>query len=455
MTPGRRVLLGVFLLTLPFVTPRIRASDEIQHFASLRSLVLDRDLAYENEYRHFYERDPAGLAAFKATFLDQREPGTGRHINFAPVGAGLLWSPFFLAAHTGVLLARGMGLDVAADGFAFPYLAAVSFASAFYAFVGLLLVHDLLQRAGGFPETIATLSVVALWLGSPIAYYTTIAPGFGHAASVFAVSLLLWLTWRARARPAGGSALDYFVIGLAGGLCGLVREQDVLYLALPAGLVAVSLVGRRAWAHGIGRGFALAAGTLLAFVPQLVVYHALTGAFSPSRLVTRKMSWSSPHAVEVLFDPAHGLFLWTPLLLVAAAGLLFWAAARRDAWAALLCLALALQVWINGSVESWHMAGAFGARRFVGATAVFAFGLAAAFAWLRGRGGLKAAALVAALGIWWNLSLMVQFGLKLMDRQRLEWPRVAVNQVTEVPRHALGAGLRFFSDREGLAREGR
>jgi hypothetical protein len=49
---------------------------------------------------------------------------------------------------------------------------------------------------------------------------------------------------------------------------------------------------------------------------------------------------------------------------------------------------------------------------------------------------------------------MLQFGLRLMDRQRLEWPRVAVNQVVEVPRHLGRALLLFFSDRERLRREG-
>jgi hypothetical protein len=115
----------------------------------------------------------------------------------------------------------------------------------------------------------------------------------------------------------------------------------------------------------------------------------------------------------------------------------------------LLFGALLLQVWISGAVESWHMAGAFGARRFVGATAVFAFGLAAAFVALG-----RHARWLAALTVWWNLSLMVQFGLKLMDRQGLEWPRVAWNQVVEVPRKVLDAGWLFITDRERLAREG-
>lgn len=455
MSRGQRMLVAAFLVTLPLVTPRIRAADEIQYYASLRSLALDHDLDFENEYRHFYERDPQGLQAFKATFLDQREAGTGRHINFAPLGAGLLWSPFFLLAHLGVLLARALGAGVAADGFSFPYLAAVAFASALYAFLGLLLVHLLLQRAGGFAEDVATLAVLAVWLGTPAVYYMTIAPGFGHAASLFAVSALLWLTWRAASRPGGGGTAGWLGVGLAGGLCGLVREQDVLFLAVPAGLVAWDALRARALARGARRALVLAAGALLALVPQLLAYRTLTGGYSPSRLITRKMLWWSPHALEVLVDPGHGLYLWTPLLLVATVGLLGWTARRRDAWAVLLCVALALQVWINGSVDSWHMAGAFGARRFVAASPLFAFGLAAALAWLGRRAGLRSAVLVAAVGIWWNLSLMVQFGLKLMDRQRLEWPQVAVNQLTVVPQRALGAGWRFFTDREGLAQEGR
>ena len=67
------------------------------------------------------------------------------------------------------------------------------------------------------------------------------------------------------------------------------------------------------------------------------------------------------------------------------------------------------------------------------------------------RGALLAA---LALFAWWNVSLMVQFGLKLMDRQKLEWPKVAVQQVTEVPRRLGRAAWLFFTDRERLVREG-
>jgi hypothetical protein len=165
------------------------------------------------------------------------------------------------------------------------------------------------------------------------------------------------------------------------------------------------------------------------------------------------MIWTSPHLVEVLFDPAHGLFVWAPLLLACTAGLLV-ALRRREGVAAVLLAALVLQAWINGAVDSWTQAGAFGSRRFVGATVIFAWGLASLLALVRpGARGPAAAALV--LAAWWNVSLMVQFGLRLMDRQGMAWPQVAVQQFTAVPPRLFRVVHLFFTDREGLVREGR
>jgi hypothetical protein len=442
----------LFLLTLPLVTPRIRGADEIEYFAYLRSAVFDHDLDFENEYGWFYARDPEGLAGFKATFLDRREPLTGRPINFGPIGAALLWSPFYLLAHTGVLAARALGASVLADGYSWPYAAAVAYASALYGFLGFLLTHDLLRREG-VSEPSASWAVAALWLGTPVLYYLTLAPGFSHAPSLFAVALGLWL-WRAAIARDGGSTRDWAAIGAGGGLAALVREQDGLFLLLP-GVWLLLEAARRRDAHRLLRhSLASATAAALVFAPQLLTYRVLNGRFAPSTLVARKMDWSSPHFLQVLFDPGHGLYLWAPLLLPATLGLV--AAWRRQReLTAFLAAGLLLQVWINGAVASWSQAGAFGSRRFVAATPLFAWGLAALGAWLLPRLGRRAGAALIAVFVWWNLSLMVQFGLRLMDRQRLEWPRVAINQVTEVPRRLGRTAILFFSDREALARESR
>jgi len=449
---GRAVVVAAWLLTLPLVTPKIRGADEIEYFAYLRSLAFDRDLEFGNEYRHFYERDPQGLAGFSATFLDLREPQTGRHINFAPLGSALLWSPFYLLAHLGVLLARAAGSAVAADGFSAPYVAAACYASWLYGGLGLLVIHDALRRFAGTADEDAGWATSALLWASPLLYYMTIAPGFSHATSVFVVAALVWMTLAARERAGLGS---WMTVGALGGIAALVREQEGLFLAVPLGLLAADAARTEKWGAAALRAMVTVATALAVFVPQLLAYRAINGAFGPSELVKRKMTYTSPHFFEVMLDPGHGLFVWAPVLLVAVVALAATAIRRRDVVGGVLLLALLLQVWINGSIESWTQAGAFGSRRFVGATVVFAWGLAAAVAALRARVGPVPCAATLVLFAWWNVSLMVQFGLRLMDRQRLDWPRVAVNQVTEVPPRAARAARLFLTDRERLVRETR
>jgi hypothetical protein len=160
--------------------------------------------------------------------------------------------------------------------------------------------------------------------------------------------------------------------------------------------------------------------------------------------------------LSVLFDPAHGLFVWAPLLLLAAAGLVFAVVRARRGDPVPLALAAA-SFSRSGSTDRWTAGrrpapsgrGDSWARRLSG----LGPGRAA------GRGPSPLSRRAVAVGLlafaWWNVSLMVQFGLKLMDRQGLEWPRVAVSQVTEVPRHLGRSAWLFFTDRERLVREGR
>src|SRR5918997_2603373 len=95
------MLTLLFVVSLPAVTVRFYASDEIEYFAYLRSLYFDRDLFFDNEYRYFYDRNIARAHFFKETFLDFATP-TGHRRNFAPIGSALLWAPFYAVADVGV-----------------------------------------------------------------------------------------------------------------------------------------------------------------------------------------------------------------------------------------------------------------------------------------------------------------------------------------------------------------
>jgi hypothetical protein len=184
------------------------------------------------------------------------------------------------------------------------------------------------------------------------------------------------------------------------------------------------------------------------------------------------MNWMAPHALEVLFSPEHGFFVWTPLALLAIAGLvailippkggnyareeggnspqdLVVSAFRRNRQVALcLLLMVALQVYVSGSVESWTVAGAFGQRRFIALTAALVIGLSALRA--SSIGGRRVVTAVAILCAYWNLALTAEFATGLMDRQKLEPRKNAYVAFITLPRMAPELAYRYLFDRSSF-----
>jgi hypothetical protein len=443
------ILTLLFLVSLPAVTTRIYASDEIQYFSWLRSVAFDHDANFDNEYRYFYDSGIAHNEGFRSTFLDKETLNeNGRRPNNAPIGAALLWSPFYAVGH-----AWALATGATANGLSQPYIAAVAYGSAVYGFLAVLLSISIARRVVGRGFGAALVVCAA----TPLIFYMYVTPGFGHADDAFAVSLFLWIWLRVRGR---WSPADVVLLGATGALMWMVREQDVLFVAAP-----LLDFARHAWrdSHStarrkfVPRAALGAAAFLAAYVPQLIAYRVLNGHFGPSHIVTRKLTWWSPHAWGVLFSPKHGLFAWTPLALFGLAGLIWLASGRfrRDCsdcqWVGIVALILvALQIYIIGAFESWTLAGSFGQRRFVSITPLLTLGVAVLWplardAASRWRRVLPAA--IAALCIWWNAGLILQYGGHRMDRDHLTLAANAWTTFVVLPREVPSIAWRYLTDR--------
>jgi hypothetical protein len=349
---------------------------------------------------------------------------------------------------------RAGGSAVAVDGYSTPYIAAVAYGSALYGWLAILLSLIAVGRLGGTGSALAARGLpaaLAIWLGTPLLFYMYVAPPMSHAPSAFAVSafVLAWVVVRERWSTPGLVAL-----GVLAALMAMVREQDAFVVAGPALDFAVHLWRTRPGGRPalVGRALAGTAAAAVAYLPQALAYLSLNGYVGPSRLVARKMTWTAPHALDVLLSPAHGLFVWTPLAAIALAGLA-WLPRRasRARAAGVLTAALAitalLQVYVAGSVESWTVAGAFGQRRFVALTPLLVIGLAALGASVVRTWTWRALAAAVTLGVWWNVALMAQFGAGMMDRQRIEPARVAYNAFVVLPRELPRLAWRYLFDR--------
>lgn len=468
-----RLLLAVlFIASLPAVTARLYSSDEVQYFSYLRSLWFDRDVSFENEYRYFYDHHIAQSPDFFETFLVRTEAATGRRINYATMGCAILWSPFYAAADVGVR-AFGRDPDGLANGYSQPYISAVAYGSAFYGFCAIVLSIVAARRLAG---SHAFSSGLIVWIGTPILFYSYVAPPFSHACSAFAVALFVtvWLHVR-RTWSAGGAA----ALGLAAALMAMVREQDIFFALGPAADCALTMArskGAADWRRALRVALAGSGAFLAGYLPQMLAYQALNGRPAPSPLVGRKMFWYAPHALQVLADTEHGFLFWTPLAALSLIGLILMtagtgegsralaSAARSSAGTVVLprpdvrqigaCLLLmvALQVYISGAVESWTVAGAFGQRRFVALTIFLVIGLAALRAAIRRMPARAAVHVAIAFCVWWNVALMAAFGTSMMSRQRLELRRNAYDAFVTLPRMAPALLHRYFTARSSFYR---
>jgi hypothetical protein len=455
------LLCLLFVAVAPLVTSRIYASDEIQYFAYTHSLFFDGDLDFGNQYLHFYESDKVKFERIYEDLYKKREPLTNLPLNVAPVGTGLLWLPSFAVAHIIVLGANALGATVQADGYSQPYITAICLTSYLLGCLGLLLCYSLARRY--FDPWVSALSVATMWLATPLIFYTVVAPPWSHATSLFTVTLFIWY-WDKTRTALKRTVRQWLLLGLCAGLMMLVREQDALFIVLP-----VVEACTRLWAAFRERAASVAQMALswlgglflmgltagLVFVPQLIAYRIITGAFGPSKVVSGKFTWTSPNFLNVLFAPDHGLVPWTPIVLVAAIGLVFlW---RRDRVLVLaLVSALLLQVYVAGSFLTWQSAGSFGQRRFINSTSIFVLGGCALIAYLLARGVPRWVPAVVSLAfVAWNGGLLMQYALWCSpQRQGLDWATVVRGQF-EMPVRAAQLLWDYITDRSKFYRSTR
>jgi hypothetical protein len=229
--------------------------------------------------------------------------------------------------------------------------------------LGLAFAGAALLRLGVRPP-LAAAAIGLTFFGGPLIFYGLV--GMTHAPSFALAGLLLLLLVRARQSGAAGAAAG---AGLALGCAVLVRYGAVALL--PAALWAVPAGARRRLA------FAAAAAAPCVLLP--LWWRALFGGWLPPPYGGElRLSWLAPW--QVLAAPVHGLFLFHPALLLAAAGLArdAWRemAARRAGWGSFGLAWLLGVAAFNGCWSEWANAGGYGQRFMIDALPACALGFA-------------------------------------------------------------------------------
>jgi len=429
--------------------------DGVGYYAFARAPLIDHNLDFTKDYQHSNE-------SFRASRLDEfgqprsqfRTP-TGHLENHFSVGPAILWAPFLLLSHAGVLLARALGSSIPADGFSAPYRITMAFATALYGFLSLLLAFRLARRY--VEERWALLATLSIWWASALPVYMYFNPSWSHAHSAFVVALFLWYWHETRANR---SLAQWFVLALIAGLMLDVYYVNAAVLtvlaieAIPQYLSA-SRHSSRGPSEDVRISNLLVSHLLFAvvvfvsllptFITRYIIYgNALESGYIP----LRDWLWSSPVLLGVLFSSNHGLLTWNPVLLLSLLGLfLFWRLVPRVG-APLLATFLVFYLFI-ACYPNWDGISSYGNRFFVSLTAFFILGLAVFLdrftQFFRSRkAALAVTSIPLALLVLWNVGLMFQWGSHLIPaRGPVSFSEVLHNQFFAVPGQ-LTAQLRTY-----------
>ena len=376
-------------------------SDAFYYFAYLRSIAFDGDVEFTNDYQLLGLTDKA--------YLWQPPTATGYAHSAWTIGPAIAWAPFFGGAHLAAMRQASLGLPVATDGTSYPYRQAVCIAGLFYALLGTWFSIRAARQF--YSGAIAATAAALVAGGSFILWYALAEPTMTHAPTMAVVAAFVWYWTATMGRR---SLIHWIGLGALAGFAGLVRWQSVIFALLPAIEALVAL-----WRAGRGRDAAALRATLIggvafmlaatvAFIPQMLAWKAIYGHYLAVSPVGPQIYWAHPRLVDVLFASQNGLFATSPILYVAAIGLVLFAR-RRPAVGIPALVAVAVMIYFNASIQDWWGSAGYGGRRFDGTLPLFVIGAAAAMDGLARvlarRPQLAGAALFSVAAIW-NVTLL-------------------------------------------------
>lgn len=300
----------------------------------------------------------------------------GTLINKYTSGVALLILPFFLLA---LLFSYILGLPI--DGYSILFQYSVALAGVFYASLGIYFIYKLL-RGMGFNRENSLFSVFAFLLGTNLFYYSFFHPGMSH---VYAFGMAAFFLYSIHKAINNKQDSAFLLASLAFGLSILIRPFNALMiLIIPfiaekpgnPGQVLYRMINS-------GRLMLYSLLPLLALIGlQAFIYYTQTGQLWIWTYPGEGFDFGSPEFSKVLFSYRKGLFVYTPLLLIALLG--FIPMFRKNRFRGFYLLGFLLLIsWLISSWWNWFYGDSFGMRPYIDYYPLFII----LFAWLISSAG--------------------------------------------------------------------
>ncbi len=335
-------------------------SDAWGYYAYLPAVFIYQDLHF-----NFYQKVMHEGYFEERLAYEYRVGNDGKVANKYFCGTALVMSPFFLGAH---VISAILGHPL--DGYNRIYILSVNIAAIFFTILGLFFLSKILNFYTSNQWNLIIV-ILAMAFGTQLFYYSFGEPGMSHVYSFCFVNLFLWKikNWFEHR-----GAHDLLLAAFALGIVFLIRPFNILIL-LVIPLMAGSWHSLKSGLTFYFNNYQLLFKSLVVFISiasiQSVIYYLQTGHLWVDSYPGEDFNFLKPHVLQILFSFKKGLFVYTPLVLLAHLSLYYiWKQNRFMALSYLLFFLIL--TYVLSSWWIWYYGGSFSLRAYIEYFGVFA-----------------------------------------------------------------------------------
>lgn len=366
-------LLVVFFLAVVIIIAKTKyyqknifAHDNFGYYLYLPATFIYHDLKF-TDFKVYDELNKKYSCT--PTYYQLMQSPKGGTIIRMYTGISVLVLPAFLVGHGMALLSA-----YPADGFSFPYQLAMIIFGIILSCLGLMTARKILLRF--FPDKIAALTLLVLYIGTNLLFFTTLGNPIPHVYLFNLYLFLIWFTLRWHDNPEWKSG---FAIAALLGLIIAIRPSDLIVVFIPLlwnvfsweTLVIKLKLFLSNWKQLLVLGIVF----FLFALPQVLYWRFHAGEFIVSVYTDpgSQMRWSEPNVANVLFSFRKGWLIYSPLIVLGLIGI-FISIKRHRSFFLFSFLFMALNIYMLSCFTSLV---SFGWRAFIQSYAVLLLPLAA------------------------------------------------------------------------------
>ncbi len=293
----------------------------------------------------------------KFIFWADKGPNNSRVIRTS-MGLSILYSPFFFIAHRYALTH-----DYDAGGYSVPYRVALLMSCVFIVLIGLFFFARLLLKF--FNPYISSWVMILVVLGTNLLYYCVYEAPVAHAYNFSLLIIFIYFTIKWYEKPKIKFAV---IIGLLAGLITLIRPVNCIaclfFLLWDIKNITdiknrILLLSQKWWMLAI-----IVVMAIVVWLPQIVYWKIVTGQYLYYSYGNQGFFFLHPKIIKGLFSYRKGWLLYTPLMVLALAGIpLLWK--KQKAFFYPVIIILIIHIYVIYSWWTWWYGGSMGSRPMI------------------------------------------------------------------------------------------